>query len=133
MELLVIIVIIGILVGLLFPVLIAARETTRKSKARVEIRELERACMMYKQANGSYPFPNGDVNVAAVNILSGASGGIKYMDFKKNAFNSNPDIGGFRDPWGNPYKVRFDADEDVTTRWTYKTRVRCVNAKTHKY
>jgi len=129
MELLVIIVIIGILVGLLFPVLMAARESAKRTKAGAEVRELERACMMYRQAYGVFPTFNGDeVDADAVDVLSGEGGGIKFMDFKKGAFDD-----GFLDPWGRLYRVQFDNDVTVNTRWRYRRRVRCANAKAYRY
>ena len=130
MELLVVIVIIGILLGLLSPILLSARESARRGRAMAELRELERACMSYKQAYGSYPFGSGAMTPENTLILAGGALGdsIKFMSFKKRAFEE-----GFVDPWGTQYRVEFTDDEEITTTWSYKTRIRCANAKASRY
>ncbi len=130
MELLVVIVIIGILLGLLSPILLSARESARRARAMTELRELERACMSYKQAYGVYPFSSGTMTPENTLILAGGALGdsIKFMSFKKRAFTE-----GFVDPWGTPYNVDFEPDVPISTTWTYKTRIRCANAKASRY
>ena len=129
MELLVVIVIISILVGLLSPILLTARESARRARAKTELRELERACMVYKQTYDSYPFASGPMTPENTRILAGNNPNqIQFMNFKKRAFSD-----GFVDPWGTPYNVEFLNDEDIVTTWTYKTRIRCANAKASRY
>lgn len=119
-ELLVVIAIIGVLMGLLFPALSAARQRARITRAKMEMNQLETAWVSYRNDYRHLPLPNaygggganvpGTMNVNAVNILRGLEvqvGGqnyntrkIVYMDFPEGTTT-------FNDPWGEPYKIRM--------------------------
>jgi prepilin-type N-terminal cleavage/methylation domain-containing protein len=129
MELLVVITIIGILVALLFPALLAAREHGRRVAARGEMWEIQKAWMVFYKTYGTLP-DYTSMDSTAVTLLSGDALGsynplrIKFMDFDRRDFSE-----GMRDPWGNPYRLELiDAPESITTRWSYETRAYCQNA-----
>ncbi len=127
-ELLVVIVIISILVALLFPALLAAREHGRRVAARAEMWEIQKAWTVYYKTYERLP-SYSEMTPVAVDVLSGTGGSdnplrIKFMDFDRRDFTL-----GMRDPWGRRYQLDLTDDPDaVTTRWSYQTRAYCQNA-----
>ncbi len=122
LELLVVIFIIGILMALLFPALMTARETARKRMAQGEVFELQKAWIAYWDTYGESALPaNGTMDSARVRLLAGDNPhNIPFMSFSRNRIAN-----GMRDPWGAFYEVAFNPDGlgDVDTAWTYQTRV----------
>lgn len=101
LELLVVIGIILLLMGILFPALTAAKETARKTKARADVRQLDIAFKaVIADYRGLGPFSSGNQKITAgtVGLLSGGNDkGIIYMEFDQSSTNS----AGFADPWCN--------------------------------
>ncbi len=136
MEIMVVLVVISVLVGLLFPALMAARERARKTRARVETRELQKAWQSYFTTYGEFPGSgDGPMNLARTEVLAGNNArNIVFMEFPEKALDSGSSKNGFRDPWGNYYQVSFSiASASYTKRTAFQSRVQCINAQRYKY
>lgn len=128
------IVVISILVGLLFPAVLRARERARITLARSEIFELQKAWKLFAI---SYPDEvlSGytEMDAATTQMLGGDSSsggnlnGISFMEFDREQLDN-----GFRDPWKRLYKLEI-LDSTVTTEWSFQSRVQCINAQRYKY
>jgi prepilin-type N-terminal cleavage/methylation domain-containing protein len=142
MELLVVMVIIGLLVSMLFPVIMLARERTRRTKAQVEVMSLATAWRAYYQTYGVLPSDTAmtPANTAMLGGVVGANNkaGIVFMRF------SEDDLGkGFRDPWywkvkaaersSHFYQLDLNTSSIGSTKWTFQTRVHCMNHNRGKY
>ena len=141
MELLVVVAVILILMGLLFPAVMGARERAKIARARSEVQTLQQAWLAYWNTYGdTLDWPDGvvEMNAAAVAILAGVDEAanpykIAFMDFDQRHLDE-----GFRDPWrANNYRIVLTASsgDDVGTEaeWHFSTRVHCVNAARYKY
>jgi type II secretion system protein G len=128
MEILVVLVVISILVGLLFPALMRARERARINRAMSEVRELQKAWHAYYMTYRE--FPSGtEMTGTLTQVLAGDNPNqIAFMDFSEKALAD-----GFKDPWGRLYEVQFDTTSDTTETVSFESRVQCVNAKRYKY
>ena len=111
LELLVVMGIITILSGLLFVGIRQARRTGNIRRAEAETRELAKAWKAYWTVYGRWPFGAIDrqMDLAAMSILQGENNadnpqGIRFMDLDYADIQAD---GGFRDPWGNFYRVDF--------------------------
>jgi len=136
-ELLVVMAIIGILVGLLFPAIGAARRHAIKARAQVEVARLKQAFVTYELDYESWPTglvgyddPNQPWNSNGLENLTGiqVEPGVVRMLAGLNENGMNPDQntylslrpkqiredGSFADPWGNPYKYMCDFNYDET-------------------
>jgi len=122
--------IIAILVGLLFPVVIGARARAMEKQAAAETRTILTALKAYRQEYGRWPaqlHATQDVtyvtnNYLVIQPLLGSN--LFYRDRKWNPkeiiflnmqanTNVNPDYAGnYLDPWGIPYVICIDQDED---------------------
>ena len=116
-EMLVVMGIIAILMGLLFPVLEKVKDVAKRTRARTEVRQLALAWNSYL---GDYRtwFPGGSLIAGsirmmdrdAVRALSGVDTvnnrrGVMFYEFSNN--NTN-----FCDPWRKEYQVGLDPDYD---------------------
>ena len=115
LELLVVIGIIMLLAGLLFPALTAAREAAKKTKAKADVKQLDTAwkavlldyrswalAAVSPKAGAVLPTTGAASKMAdtAVSYLQGGSSkGVIYMEFDRSSTNAN---GYFVDPWHNP-------------------------------
>ena len=111
MEMLVVMAIISILAALVFLGLQQARHTANIRRAQAEARELSKAWQMYWKLYGEWPFGAVDVpmNKAAMDVLQGKDATynaqlIRFLDVDYNAVEEEQ---GYRDPWGNYYRVDF--------------------------
>jgi len=135
MEIMVVMVVISILVGLLFPALLMARERARKNRAGAEIRELQKAWQMYFTTYQSFPASGQrSMNKSMVEVLAGGNpDGIVFMELPEAALGDDSEKNGFRDPWGNHYEVDFDVKNAFNKKVAYESRVQCINAQRYKY
>ncbi len=115
LELLVVIAIIGALMGLLLPVLNAARRRARITRAKKEVKELRDAWEAYRLQYRRFPPNIMLMNSNAIAILRGDAGeeqnprAIQYLDLRAG-------LQYYSDPWGTPdspdraYRVALDED-----------------------
>ena len=127
-ELLVVIAIIGILAGLLFPLVTRAQKSAKKAKASTEVRAIATAIEAYYNEYGKLPIPDAvqgeseplyftadeglspDASKAVIRILTANDSTnnpreMVFLDAQKNSTD-----GSFVDPWGKQYEMKFDAD-----------------------
>ncbi len=115
-ELLIVMVIIGILMGMFLPALSSARRKAKEIKAKDACTQLTIAWQSYlteyrmfpsEMDNPAMPVNISEMNVNAVRILKGETynslGGHQFMEFTTNEVYR-----GFMDPWGELYQVALD-------------------------
>jgi type II secretory pathway pseudopilin PulG len=111
LELLVVVGVIMLLMGLLFPAFSGAKETARKTKAKANVKQLDIAFKAILADRIQGEFTSGDVNTDMVGLLSGGnSRSIAYMEFDMGSTNTT----GFADPWGRLYHVALDTTGNGT-------------------
>ena len=116
-EMLVVIAIIVILAGLVFPALGLARQNAKKSKANSECQSLKTAIIMYESEFSCWPGkPSGEGTplssgeyLSMCKMLTGGNG--KKMMFYEVGMGYE-ESKGILDPWGNQYQVILDTDFD---------------------
>jgi len=92
LELMIVIVIMGLLATIVMPRILNRPEQARRTKALVEIRNIESALALFKTDTGRFPATSDGLAVLASN-----PGGI-------NGYNSDGYLKRVPlDPWGNPY------------------------------
>lgn len=123
-EMLVVIAIISILAGLVFPALGLARQNAKKSKANSECQSLKAAIIMYESEFSTWPAKVGnDGRVSDSDFVDMCNFLIcpdPNDNRKKNGKNmvfyeagmGYDDRKGLLDPWGNKYQVILDTDFD---------------------
>ncbi len=113
-ELMVSIGILMLLASLMMGGLKAAKDKSRRTRARSEVAQLVTAWQFYLADYGRFPaLASGsldEMDQDAVRVLSGKyeehnQREIPYMDFHEHSE-------GYRDPWGNFYKIELDNDLD---------------------
>jgi prepilin-type N-terminal cleavage/methylation domain-containing protein len=146
LELLVVIGIIGLLIGIMFPVVNAALNKAYKGRAQSEMAHLVAAIRSYYGDAGAMPVPIGDngdpdrtyggkgyadsrQNIV-INILRGIDTtngkGRAYFDLDQDSLagtdlagnNYDKTEGYYLDPWGNPYLICMDTDFDGSSRFS---------------
>jgi len=133
MEMLVVMAVIGILMGLLFPALMGARERAKLTRARSEIQTVQEAWLAYWATYTNFPAKSIEMNPQNVAILAGTDTaanpyGIAFMEFDQRHLDY-----GFFDPWGkNFYQVVFDVGES-TNVWHFATRTHLINTARNRY
>ena len=143
MELLVVIAVIGLLMGLLFPALQGAVARARITRARSEVQTLQSAWLAFRNTYadpedlGAFVWPQGitQMDVAAVRILSGADTGENPLGIAFMEFDARHEQDGFLDPWGVPYQVDlgYEEGQDYEISREFKTRVYLGNAARDRY
>ena len=127
-ELMVVVIVIMILVGMLMPAILKARESSRERKARTEVYELQKAWAEYYRTYGKLP-AHKEMNAAATVELGGSNAkNIAFMEFTPKELAN-----GFCDPWKEPYKLELKEGDNITTKWTFQTRVQCKNVARGRY
>ena len=96
-ELMVVIVILGILVGLVAPRIMGRPEEAKRVKARLTMESLETALRMYKLDNGSYP--STEQGLAA--LVEKPDTGKVPTNWKKGGYLEKGRVPA--DPWGNSF------------------------------
>ena len=120
-ELLVVIAIIGILAGMLFPVINKAIKKAKIARVRAVVTQLDSAWQNYYREYGTWPSiytaedPPNKLDLAAVKILRGEDVPtsanprlIRFMQFPEAVMA--PMNADFLDEWGNQYRFVLDTD-----------------------
>jgi prepilin-type N-terminal cleavage/methylation domain-containing protein len=140
-ELLIVIAIIAILIGLLFPAFKGVQDQAKRTQAKNDLTQIVTAVNAFYTEYGQYPLvtadttygPGGTANNALFNVLRAID---TTNDPRQIVFISPPSvktpsnprsgialqattingisvaIGDFVDPWGTPYNVRIDGNYD---------------------
>lgn len=98
-ELMVVLLILGLLIGIVGPRLIGQSDEARVSAARIQIESIGSALKMYKLDNGSYPSTEQGLD-ALVNMPQ--TGNVPKKWRKGGYMEKIP-----KDPWGNDYVYMF--------------------------
>ena len=96
-ELMVVIVILGILAGLVLPRFMGRTEEARRTKATLQIENLEGALKLYKLDNGAYPTTEQGLEA----LVQKPSTGVVPKNWREGGYLEKGKIP--EDPWGKPY------------------------------
>jgi general secretion pathway protein G len=96
-ELMVVIVILGILAGLVLPRFMGRTEEAKKTKARLQIENLEGALKLYKLDTGTYPTTEQGLEAL---VQRPATGSIP-KNWREGGYLEKAKVP--EDPWGRPY------------------------------
>lgn len=140
MELLIVIAILGILMGLLFPAVNGALNSARKAQAKNDVVQIANAVVMYETEYGTFPTNSSaspmDVGGTFLQALMGTNPRritfIEVPDYKKN--KGGITNGNWIDPWTNAYKIVVDTgySNQVTAKGaTLRKRVAVWNDTTN--
>lgn len=116
-ELLLVIVVIGILSAILFPVMMRARIKSYETTASSDIGQLTAAIRMYAEDWGTYPpdatvYGSGydcGVLMRALEHGKDASGRGEYIEYPVSRKNGTSPDSDLLDPWGKPYQYKMTA------------------------
>lgn len=130
-ELLVVISIIAILAGILLPAVLGAFKKATESQARTEVKSIEVAIKQYFAEYGKFPIGSGGSDVVygsdnnkVMDVLRAVNSStlpvtnprkIVFIEVNEESLKNpaNNQLGGtFWDPWGEPYKICYDANFD---------------------
>ena len=124
-EMLVVVAIIGILMGALFPAMSAGFRNARRGRAQHEISGLVAAIKSYHSEYNKWPCPengtddqtfydaNGNASAAdaqakVINLLTNNPSKVRFLDVSASSLTN----GFYVDPWGHPYVIAMDTDFD---------------------
>ncbi len=108
-ELLVVISVIGVLAGLLFPTIGAAIRAAKRTKAKTECKNLVTAFHAYYTEFGYWPTNSADNFDITTNTFCNAKG-IHFFDFSQTDYIDLQ--ARYLDPWRQPYRFRVDINYD---------------------
>jgi general secretion pathway protein G len=96
-ELMVVIVILGILAGLVLPRFMGRTEEAKRTKARLQIENLEGALKLYKLDNGAYPTTDQGLEA----LVQKPSTGVIPRNWREGGYLEKGKVP--EDPWSRPY------------------------------
>jgi len=96
-ELMVVIVILGILAGLVLPRFMGRTEEARRTKARIQIENLEGALKLYKLDSGTYPTTEQGLDA----LVQKPTTGVIPKNWRDGGYLEKGKVP--LDPWSNPY------------------------------
>jgi len=96
-ELMVVIIILGVLAGLVLPRFMGRTEEAKRTKARLQIENLESALKLYKLDNGNYP----STDQALEALVRKPTMGVIPKSWREGGYLEKGEIP--LDPWGRPY------------------------------
>lgn len=120
-EMLVVILVIAILAGMLYPVVLKAISWAREKRAMMEIKNIEIAIKTFHTVYGQWPNQNQSAtdacyvtnNAAMIAALINNPRGMVFLQFQQSAISTNPDtLGSYLDPWRHPYVIITDDSGD---------------------
>lgn len=115
-ELLVVISIIAILAGLALPAMNGVIESGRRAQARNDVNQIASAVRNFKLEYKRLPSPGTEIPVLLGENVDGQNPKGLVLLEPKNA-KGDPPKGGYKDgeiydPWGEPYQIILDEDND---------------------
>jgi general secretion pathway protein G len=96
-ELMVVIVILGVLAGLVLPRFMGRTEEAKRTKAKLQIENLESALKLYKLDNGSYPSTQQGMDA----LVKLPTVGTIPKSWREGGYLEKPQVP--LDPWGRQY------------------------------
>jgi general secretion pathway protein G len=96
-ELMVVIVILGILAGLVLPRFMGRTEEAKRTKAKLQMENLEAALKLYKLDSGSYPTTEQGLEA----LVQKPATGVIPKNWREGGYLERAQIP--LDPWGKPY------------------------------
>ena len=96
-ELMVVIIILGVLAGLVLPRFMGRTEEAKRTKARLQIENLESALKLYKLDNGNYPSTQQGLDA----LVKMPTVGTIPKSWREGGYLEKPQVP--PDPWGRPY------------------------------
>jgi len=96
-ELMVVIVILGILAGLVLPRFMGRTEEAKRTKAKLQIENLEAALKLYKLDSGTYPSTEQGLEA----LVQKPTTGVVPKNWREEGYLEKGQIP--MDPWGTPY------------------------------
>ncbi len=130
-ELMVVVLIILVLAGLLFPALLRAQHMVRARKAKAEALALAKAWESFWDTYRSWPLESSfDMTPDRVAILAGLDGGavntnsIKFMNFPERQVAE-----GVKDPWKQAYYRVQREGGTIDLQQQYRSRVYLANGR----
>jgi general secretion pathway protein G len=96
-ELMVVIIILGVLAGLVLPRFMGRTEEAKRTKAKLQIENLESALKLYKLDNGTYPTTQQGLDA----LVKLPTVGTIPKSWREGGYLEKPQIP--LDPWGRPY------------------------------
>ena len=96
-ELMVVIIILGVLAGLVLPRFMGRTEEAKRTKAKLQIENLESALKLYKLDNGSYPTTQQGLEA----LVKLPTQGTIPKSWREGGYLEKPQIP--LDPWGRSY------------------------------
>ena len=131
-EMLTVVAIIGMLAALLTTAATTARRRARRAQAEAEVRELAKAWKSYWVIFQAWPFSpieGRPMDATAMGYLMGNNPqGLKLLDVGEEAL-----IEGYKDPWGELYRVDFSRTETKNQVELYETTVYLPNRERGTY
>ena len=131
-EMLTVIAIIGMLAALLMTAATTARRRARRAQAVAEVRELAKAWKSYWMIFQEWPIStevSQPMDAAAVGYLMGENPqSLKFLDVGDEALTE-----GYKDPWGELYRVEFGNTETEGQVELYETTVYFPNRERGPY
>ncbi len=94
-EIMVVVIILSILAGIIIPRIAGRPEEARRTKAAVQIKQIEGALNLFKIDNGYYP----DTDQGLEALVSAPTSGEEPQNYKAGGYLKKVP----NDPWGNPY------------------------------
>jgi len=96
-EIMVVVIILGILAGLVLPRFMGRTEEARRTKAKIQIENLESALKLYKLDNGAYPSTEQGLEA----LVQKPALGFLPKNWREGGYLEKGKIP--LDPWGRPY------------------------------
>ena len=97
LELMVVIIILGVLAGLVLPRFMGRTEEAKRTKAKLQIENLEAALKLYKLDNGNYPGTEQGLEA----LVQKPTMGVIPKNWREGGYLEKGQVP--LDPWGRPY------------------------------